>query len=67
MITPITPTAISTSPRLTQLRTSRPVGRAMPSFIMTGVSVTAQRLEDAAGRLGDHGVALIVVRLGSRR
>lgn len=38
MMTAMTPTAMPTSPRISQPSASRPVGRAMPSFIRMGAS-----------------------------
>ena len=42
-MTPMTPVAMATSPRANQPKTSLPVGRAMPSFIIDGTSVIRPR------------------------
>src|SRR3989344_5222155 len=55
MMMPMTPSAISTSPRNSQPRMSSAVGRAMPSFI-SGASAMTERARGQTDRLGDHGV-----------
>ena len=51
-MTPMTPMAMPTSPRAIQPSMSRPVGRAMPSFIMVEAGMSVMRSRARSGPRG---------------